>query len=323
MAEALAGSTTSDGAYIVTGRAEKTLMVTDIFYQVSSEMRYLYLFKINQDGDPLWSKKYSSGTDIKLTRGNDVVQTSDGGFIIAGEFDNVTSGNRVVNFALLKVDGSGKKLWCKEFSGPKADAATKVIETADGGYILGGETQSYGSGKIDICLLKTDKNGNLLWSRTYGGKSYDQLGSIIELKNGNIAIAGKISDENSDEPSTLIGILDKLGKVLSAYSYGDPGFNNAGAIVEINKRLVVSGTSMSSATGNMEMTLIGTDLTGMAKCMASPVTLKSKAFTPQVKDMTDQTIYETIEENPKTGAAADKGEKVDKSVKSIKGVICK
>ena len=323
MAEALGASATRDGSYIITGRAEKTLMVTDIFYQVSSEMRYLYLFKINENGEALWSRKYSSGNEIKLTKGSDVLQTTDGGYVVAGEFDNMSSGDRTVNMALLKTDGNGNISWCKEYGGSKDDASSVVIETSDGGFIIGGETQSFGSGKTDISLIKTDVHGNVLWSRTYGGKSYDQLGSLLELSNGNIAIAGKISDEKSDEPSMLVGIIDKNGKVLSAYAYGDRGFNNAAAIVEIAKRLVVSGTSMSSSTGNMEMTLISTDLSGMAKCKTNPVSLKSLAFTPNVKDMTAQTIYETIEEKPVMGASTDKSENLGKSVKSIKGAICK
>ncbi|HHZ65981.1 MAG TPA: hypothetical protein EYN38_00745 [Flavobacteriales bacterium] len=323
MAEALAGSTNHDGSYIITGRAEKTLMVTDIFYQVSSEMRYLYLFKIKQNGDPLWSKKYSSGTDIKLTRGNGVAQTRDGGYIITGEFDNVTSGKRDVNIALLKVDGTGQKLWCKEFSGPKTDAGTNVIETADGGYLIGGETESYGSGKMDICLIKTDVKGNLIWSKTYGGKSYDQLGSIIELKNGNIAIAGKISDEKTDDADMLVCIIDAQGNVLASYAYGEAGLDNATSIALNKEGLAVIGNSLSASKGNMEMMLITTDLKGKSSCNARSVSVKSISFSPVIKDMSELTIVEAITENPISGNSSNSDTVLGKNADSVKGVICK
>ncbi len=323
MAEALAGSTTRDGSYIITGRAEKTLMVTDIFYQVSSEMRYLYLFKIKQNGDPLWSKKYSSGSDIKLTRGNDVVQTADGGYVITGEFDNVTSGKRVVNVALLKVDGLGNILWCKEFSGTKTDVGAKVIETADGGYLIGGETESYGSGKMDICLIKTDQNGSVLWSKTYGGKSYDQLGSIIEFENGNIAIVGKISDEKTEDANVLICIIDAKGNVLSSFSYGGQGLDNATSVALMEKGLAVIGNSLSAIMGNMEMLLITSDLTGNSPCNAQSVKIQAISFKPDVKDMSELTIAKAITEKPTSANNASDDTHLGKSVNTVKGVICK
>ena len=89
---------------------------------------------------------------------NSVKQTSDGGYIVAGATD--VYGASSDDALLIKTDSKGNKLWEKTFGGLEFDEAKSVQQTSDGGYIIAGDTGSYGAGSQDAWLIKTDANGN-------------------------------------------------------------------------------------------------------------------------------------------------------------------
>ncbi|MBU4374401.1 MAG: hypothetical protein KJ714_08215 [Euryarchaeota archaeon] len=87
--------------------------------------------------------------------------------------------------------GASFEQWSKTFGGSGNDSAFSVQQTSDGGYILAGKTQSYGSGESDAWLIRTDKNGNEQWNRTFGGKGIDEASSALQTLDGGYIIAGK------------------------------------------------------------------------------------------------------------------------------------
>jgi hypothetical protein len=113
------------------------------------------------------------------------VYTDDGGYAIAGVN---CSGNN--NFALVKAGPVGNFQWSKTYGGSGSDYAECVITTEDGGYALAGGTSSYGQGKEDCWLVKTDSNGNLQWNKTYGGENVEKAFSMVQTPDGGYAIAG-------------------------------------------------------------------------------------------------------------------------------------
>ncbi|MFW9994722.1 MAG: hypothetical protein ACFFD4_21950, partial [Candidatus Odinarchaeota archaeon] len=76
------------------------------------------------------------------------------------------------------------ELWTKTFGGPGNDAVVTVIETAGGGYLLAGTTESFGAGSSDMWLLKTDSNGNEQWNKTFGGTGEEGANTVIETAGG-------------------------------------------------------------------------------------------------------------------------------------------
>ena len=80
--------------------------------------------------------------------------------------------------------------WMRTFGGNGYESANWVMQTSDGGYIVAGNTGSYGAGKSDIWVVKTNQNGTEQWNRTYGGTDYDSGNSIQQTSDGDYIIAG-------------------------------------------------------------------------------------------------------------------------------------
>jgi hypothetical protein len=116
----------------------------------------IFLIKTDANGNIIWAKTYGGG-------GNDwaysVQQTSDGGYIVAGWTWSFGAGYD--DIFLIKTDANGNIIWAKTYGGTNYDDAFSVQQTSDGGYIVAGGTESFGAGRSDIFLIKTDANGNI------------------------------------------------------------------------------------------------------------------------------------------------------------------
>jgi predicted Rdx family selenoprotein len=135
---------TPDGGYVITG------------YELMTILNTVYLAKIDADGEVVWKKNYGHvGGDI----GNSIQLTGDEGFVVAGTAYASEGGEGDVY--LIKTDGQGELLWEKKYGGAGEDAGMSVQQTADGGYIVAGNTDSFGAGGSDIYLIKTDSNGDV------------------------------------------------------------------------------------------------------------------------------------------------------------------
>lgn len=115
----------------------------------------IWLIKTDAAGDTIWTKTFGGkGYDV----GNSIWQTTDGGYIITGR--NGRTGPGEADLWIIKTDALGETVWTRTYGGPYEDIGWSVQQTSDGGYIVAGHTRSFGSGFLDMWIIKTDEEGN-------------------------------------------------------------------------------------------------------------------------------------------------------------------
>jgi outer membrane protein assembly factor BamB len=200
---------TYDGGYIVAGR-----------YGSTSDV---YLIRIDPDGDSLWTRLYG-GEDTEY--GFSIVETADSGYAVAGWTKSFGSGEWDVY--LVRTDSIGDTLWTRAYGGPQSDMGYSVAETPDGGFIVAGWTESFGAGYWDLYLIKTDANGDMLWTRTYGGGDNDYGYSVICTSDGGYIVAGSTLSTTLHYESLWLIKTDAYGDTLWTKTYTCEGTNYRG-----------------------------------------------------------------------------------------------
>jgi len=145
----------------------------------------IYAVKVGSSGDSLWARTYGGA---KADVGYSVENTLDLGFIVAGS--TASFGLGYSDMYIIKLDGSGTLEWQNTFGGIKDDRAYSVYPTIDGGYVLGGTTESFGAGGADQYVIKVDPLGYGTWSKTFGGRQADYCREVGVNSAGNLVLAG-------------------------------------------------------------------------------------------------------------------------------------
>jgi hypothetical protein len=144
----------------------------------------VYLAKTDKNGLLQWSNTYG-GFDWDF--GNYLIQTTGGDYVICGSTYSYGHGDE--DAYLLKTDSSGILLWDSAYGGSQEETGSSVCETSDGGYFMTGNTKSFGQGKTDVYLLKTDQNGNAEWEKAYGDTAEDIGSDGKQTPDGGFIIA--------------------------------------------------------------------------------------------------------------------------------------
>ena len=164
---------TSDSGYIVAGSSQDSIS------------QDIWLVKTGPLGQTQWEGQFGGDLDDKAFG---VLETVDGGYIAAGKTDSFGAGGS--DYWLIKTDSTGAELWTKTFGGEYNDEARAVVQTADGGYALGGFSWSFGAGLSDFWLVKTDESGDEEWNRSYGSVPRDAAHSLQQTEDGGYVLAG-------------------------------------------------------------------------------------------------------------------------------------
>ncbi|MEO0262457.1 MAG: hypothetical protein ABIM62_01910 [candidate division WOR-3 bacterium] len=147
----------------------------------------IYVMKLNPSGQAIWAKAYG-GDNIDL--GYSIYQTSDGGYIVAGRTESYGAGN--TDFLVIKLNSDGNIVWAKAYGGSGYEHEPRLIKTSDGGYLLIGETWSFGGWTSNFLVIKLDQNGNIVWSKAIGISYYDDVPLWVEqTSDGGFIIAGR------------------------------------------------------------------------------------------------------------------------------------
>jgi hypothetical protein len=176
---------------------------------------FILLAQMGYAQDILWEKSYGGRFGDYLF---DAQPTADYGFILAGSSLSNKSGNKEqestgdLDYLIWKMDESGGTNWQKSFGGSGSDLLKVLKNTSDGGFILGGASNSpEGFDKKEACrggndywIIKLDAKGNLMWQRVFGGKGTDDLTELILTKDGGYLIGGS-SSSSAESNDKLLG----------------------------------------------------------------------------------------------------------------------
>ncbi len=289
---------TSDGGFILTGWTNGTNSTSPGYYDA-------FLTKTDSLGNILWTKNFGGANQ---DNGYDVIQSADGGYVIAGT--TMSFGSGYSDWYLLKTDSLGNMQWVRTIGNSSSGTSYSVIQTLDGSYVFAGDNYP------DAYLVKIGANGNIVWAYNYNnlGISY----SLVSTPDGGFALCGKTQDYK-----VYVLKTDSVGSILwsKVYTDGAPGgyawaykiinsddggflivgdYNNQAIMIKINgvgdtvltkqftamstasaisitpdKGILIGGNSMNLGVGNNDAYLIKTDSLGNSGCFTTPISIST------------------------------------------------
>lgn len=249
------GGTSNDIAYSMVRTNDGGYAFAGITMSFGAGLSDMWLVKTDGLGSMQWNRTYGGTSDDDACS---VVQTSDSGYAIAGS--TVSFGAGINDFYLVKTDPAGNMQWSRTYGGSLSDQARCVVQAGDGGYAMVGYTYSFGVGGYDFYLVKTDPSGNVQWSKTYGGTSYDWAFSMVRTCDGGYAMAGYTSSFGLGDYDMWLVKVDGSGNVQWGRTYGGIDDDEAYSIVQAsNGGYAILGTTASFGAGQDDFYLIKTD----------------------------------------------------------------
>jgi len=260
---------TTDGGYILGGLSESGIS-GDKTEALKGSVDY-WVVKISSDGVKEWDKGFGgTGPDYLQT----LRQTSDGGYMLAGISQSGIGGDKTQaskgnsDYWVVKISNTGTKEWDKTFGGNSADILLLLQQTTDGGYMLGGysqsglsgdKTQASKGGLNDYWIVKISSEGIKEWDMTFGGDGYDQLYSFQQTSDGGYLLGGYsnsgISGDKTEAPKGGFDIwvvkISSSGTIEWDKTIGGSGSEHFYASVQTSDDgYILAGSSTSGISGD-------------------------------------------------------------------------
>lgn len=267
---------TRDGNYVIAGYSGSD----DGDVPGNIGMHDFVLFKINGQGDIIWSRNYGFSSH---DHSHKIIELSDGGFFIAGyadyagiegtpgdgnhgedhEMRGSTAKHGVGEYFGIRLDGNGNFKWYRYFGGTMNDRVNDIVEANDGGLIMAGYSESnnyditQARGSYDYWVIKLHSDGGLHWKRNYGGSGIDQAFGIAKTKNNSYIVVGRSNSDDLDVKTPkgnfdawVIHISDH-GDLLWQKSFGGSDYDGATSIKRrADGQFLVAGNTRGNYTGD-------------------------------------------------------------------------
>jgi gliding motility-associated-like protein len=258
----------NDGNYLLGGYSYSN--ISDDKSENSRGAGDYWFIKIDDtSGNLLWQKTIGGNNFDHLTSGK---ETKDGGYILGGYSSSGISGEKTQSsrgaddYWIVKLDANRNVIWDKTFGGTGMDRLTSIIQTDDGGYLLGGSSDSNISGEktensrgsLDMWIIKTDSSGNIMWQKTFGGSSSDWVQSMVKTPDGGYLLAGSShSNISGDKTQNSRGAgdywvlkIDSLGAIVWQKTIGGNNGDYAKSIIATSDgNYLIAGDSFSTISG--------------------------------------------------------------------------
>lgn len=233
---------THDSGYLIVGEAHDS----------SSGQSNALAIKLTKEGRMVWAKSYGGSLS---DYGYSVTQLPDSGYILAGYTESHGLGIRDVY--ALRLNKIGDTIWTRAYGGNAIDGAINMSPTQDGGFILVGNTFSFGEGMSDVYVIKIEVNGDLDWAYAYGGPSNDFGNDIVQLSDKSYVISGSTESFGSGQRDVYVIKIDSLGELIWSKSMGGTGNESGKSVIELpNNQIAVFGNTRSFGKGFEDYYLI-------------------------------------------------------------------
>jgi len=231
----------SDGSYAVAGYTRS----------VATGFQDAYLCKINNSGNVIWNKTYSSGANY-FDIFNSIHQTNDGGFVLIGS--STSCGGCSPDVMLIKTDSGGTPQWARTYDGGVYDIGTFIKQTNDNGYIITGITNGPNYPATDVCVIKTDSTGDVEWAKSYGDTMSDEGYWIEQTMDGGFIITGRTQVSGGGSWSGAFG-SSNIDYGYSVKQTADNGYMVAGVCQFTDYDMYLVKTDSSGHSGCNERTV--------------------------------------------------------------------
>lgn len=248
---------TTDGGYIITGNAK---------FSSSVSTGAIYLVKTDNAGVVTWSNMWGAGIG---NEGKTVIQTSDGGYFVAGEGSNGY-------FYVIKTSSAGAVTWSRANLPTAMTSASmsQAIQTADGGYALFGSAVATSDNNIDMALVKLNSTGVVQFWKTYGGTSIDFGMGIQEMTGGGFLAVGYTGSFGTFSDMMVMKI-SATGTLTSAKTTTALGTSYNGISLSKTSDNLYTYASMR----NSEIFLFKSDAAGTTGCTLTTAAATDNTFT--------------------------------------------
>jgi hypothetical protein len=210
------------------------------------------LIKTDAAGNTLWSRTYGSA-DVEVL--GEAALTSDSGFILAG-FTGKFGDSLLTHAYLVRTDSKGDTLWTRVLERDSGTVVEDVISLSDGGFALTGRANTFGQGH-NMYLWKTDAKGNLLWTKNFGGKAWDDGEAVQETKDGGFVVAGRTASYGEGMFDVYVVRTNASGDTLWTRTVGGHKNERAYDLVQTaSGDLVIAGETESFTHGGRDVYLI-------------------------------------------------------------------
>jgi hypothetical protein len=297
---------TPDGGYLLGGKSN-----SDAGFEKSQNIKSyddFWIIKVDAQGNKLWDKSFSGlGSHSVNQSGLSVILPLTGGGYLVGGYSEEDMGyeksensrGNGLDYWIIRLDASGNQLWDKTIGGPAIDGLNDMVETDDGGFLLGGYSfgQDLGTGfektavprsySEDYWIVKIDDNGNKLWDKIYGGEKSETCKQIVKTHDGNYLLVGSSNSpaghEKTENPKGgydfnnydywLVKIDPDGNKLWDKTIGGDALENVNSAVLTSDGGFLLAGESQSQAgydksqnnRGSYDYWLVKTDADGNVK----------------------------------------------------------
>jgi hypothetical protein len=239
---------TTDSSFVIAG-------ATGFYSAKEGDQRDVFLVKTDDSGEYEWNRTYSNSD---MEKAHCVIQTLDDGYALTGVSDDRRPDEvGDPHCWLIKTNNEGEIEWRRDYDSLGTRGADSIILTSDNGYILSGITDKTHDFFHDSFLIKTNSNGEVEWKKTFGGKRYDTINSIIQTTDGGFVFTGMTSSYGANDQDLWAVKINNVGEVEWELKYGGSKSDRGISIFQTSQeRFTIIGRTGCYKEGNCAFWLV-------------------------------------------------------------------